>query len=287
MLKERIRTAIILGIILLALLFVLPLQVFIWTSLLIFAYGAFEWSKLAGFESNIVRTLYSIGAAVVGTLLYIYALGGQLWTPEHKIADNNYYTMVIATIWWAVSTFLVFIYPRGKRIWQHHPIVKALFGYFTLIPAWLALATLREWQYSESSHSGAWLALFVFGIVWAADIGAYFAGKRFGSRKLMPNVSPGKTLEGLLGGVVAVAFFTLIVLWGNGFQREQWPVLIVSSVVLGIISAFGDLSESMLKRDAGMKDSGTIFPGHGGLLDRIDSLNAAMPVFIVIFGHYL
>jgi len=287
LLKERIRTAIILGIVLLAVLFVLPIEIFTWAALAIFAYGAYEWSKLAEIKTFVARLIYSAGAAAIGAAVYFYFLEGKLWTIDFQIASNNKLIMSLACVWWVVSSALVFIYPRGKRIWQHQPVVKAVFGYLTLVPAWLALVTLREWHYDTSFYSGAWLALFVFGIVWAADIGAYFAGKRFGSHKLMPNVSPGKTIEGLLGGVIAVAILTALVLWGQDIDTAHWPILIISSVVLGVISAFGDLSESMLKRDAGMKDSGTIFPGHGGLLDRIDSLTAAMPVFIVIFGHYL
>jgi phosphatidate cytidylyltransferase len=102
----------------------------------------------------------------------------------------------------------------------------------------------------------------------------------------MPKVSPGKTIEGFLGGIVAVVILTLSVLWHQNISLENWLALTICCVVIGVVSAFGDLSESMLKRDAGIKDSGTIFPGHGGLLDRIDSLTAAMPVFLVFFTHY-
>lgn len=130
------------------------------------------------------------------------------------------------------------------------------------------------------------MALFVFGIVWAADIGAYFAGKKFGAHKLMPNVSPGKTIEGFMGGMIAVVLLTVYVLWNTEVNTSDWIVLTLCCVAIGVISAFGDLSESMLKRDAGMKDSGNILPGHGGLLDRIDSLTAAMPVFLVFFSHF-
>ena len=189
-------------------------------------------------------------------------------------------------MWWAISSFLVLVYPRGNRVWQHQKFVKAVFGYLTLVPAWIALITLREWHYLLDQNSGAWLALFVFGIVWSADIGAYFAGKRFGNHKLMPNVSPGKTIEGFLGGMFAVALLAIVVQWQNGVDAVNWLIPTICGVVIGVISAFGDLSESMLKRDAGMKDSGTIFPGHGGLLDRIDSLTAAMPVFLIFFTHF-
>lgn len=286
MLKQRITTAIVLGIILLAILFFVPIDIFTWLALAIFGYGAFEWSKLAEIKSKTNQLIYSIGLVVIGSLIYIYYLDSTLWSITGQITEQNYNLMFAACIWWAVSSFLVFIYPRGKRVWQHHLVVKSLFGYLTLIPAWLALVTLRDWQHAINFNAGAWLALFVFGIVWAADVGAYFSGKRFGSHKLMPNVSPGKTIEGFMGGIIAVVILTLAVLWNESVSFENWPAMIICCVVIGVISAFGDLSESMLKRDAGIKDSGNIFPGHGGLLDRIDSLTAAMPVFLVFFTHY-
>lgn len=286
MLKERFITAVILGAMLLAILFLLPLDVFTWAALFVFGYGAFEWSKLAEIRQFGYQCLYALGAVIVGASTYMYYLDSTLWTLLGQVTEKNYNLMLLACVWWAISSFLVFIYPRGKRVWQHSPIVKAVFGYFTLIPAWIALVTLREWHYTLDETSGAWLTLFVFGLVWAADIGAYFAGKRFGSHKLMPNVSPGKTIEGFVGGIIAVILLTIAVLIGQDISMENWLVIVLSCVLIGVISAFGDLNESMLKRDAGIKDSGTIFPGHGGLLDRIDSLTAAMPVFIVFFSHY-
>ncbi len=286
MLKQRITTALVLGAILLAILFYVPIQTFTWLALAIFGYGAYEWSKLAEIKSKVNQLIYSLGLVSIGGLTYVYYLDSSLWSVTGEITDKNYNLMFAACIWWAISSVLVLIYPRGKRVWQHNKVVKSFFGYLTLIPAWLALVTLRDWQNVINFNAGAWLALFVFAIVWAADVGAYFAGKRFGSHKLMPNVSPGKTIEGFMGGIVAVVILTLAVLWNQEVSFENWPAMIICCVVIGVISAFGDLSESMLKRDAGIKDSGSIFPGHGGLLDRIDSLTAAMPVFLVFFTHY-
>lgn len=286
MLKQRIITGVILGAILLSALFFVPLEWFKGASLLVFGYGAYEWSRLAEIKQKGYRMMYAFGALVTSVLVYDLYLEQTLWTLTGRITEQNYLLMLLACVWWTISSFLVFIYPRGNRVWQHQPLVKAIFGYLTLVPAWIALITLREWHYLTDANSGAWLALFVFGLVWAADIGAYFAGKRFGSHKLMPNVSPGKTIEGFVGGMIAVAVLAVIVQWQNGLAPADWLIPTVACIAIGIISAFGDLSESMLKRDAGMKDSGSIFPGHGGLLDRIDSLTAAMPVFLVFFTHF-
>ena len=286
MLKQRIITGVILGAILLSALFYVPLEWFKGASLLVFGYGAYEWSKLAEIKQKGYRMLYAFGALAASMVVYQGYLEQNLWTLTGQLTEENYLLMLLACVWWTTSSVLVLIYPRGDRLWQHQPVVKAIFGYLTLVPAWVALITLREWHYFTDSNSGAWLALFVFGLVWAADIGAYFAGKRFGSHKLMPNVSPGKTIEGFLGGMLAVALLAIVVQWQNGLSAADLIIPTLACVVIGIISAFGDLSESMLKRDAGMKDSGTIFPGHGGLLDRIDSLTAAMPVFLIFFTHF-
>lgn len=286
MLKQRIITGVILGAILLSALFYVPLEWFKGASLLVFGYGAYEWSKLAEIKQKGYRMLYAFGALAASMVVYQGYLEQNLWTLTGQLTEENYLLMLLACVWWTISSVLVLIYPRGDRLWQHQPVVKAIFGYLTLVPAWVALITLREWHYFTDSNSGAWLALFVFGLVWAADIGAYFAGKRFGSHKLMPNVSPGKTIEGFLGGMLAVALLAIVVQWQNGLSAADLIIPTLACVVIGIISAFGDLSESMLKRDAGMKDSGTIFPGHGGLLDRIDSLTAAMPVFLIFFTHF-
>ncbi|MBU2883892.1 phosphatidate cytidylyltransferase [Psychrosphaera sp. B3R10] len=286
MLKQRIITALILGALLLLALFNLPSDWFTWLSLGVFGYAAYEWSKLAEIKSAVNQLLYAGGSVALGLALYLGYLEQDLWTITGQLTEQNYLLMLCACCWWFVSSVLVLIYPRGNRVWQHQPIVKAVFGYLTVIPAWLALLTIRQWHYELDVDKGAWLALFVFGIVWAADIGAYFAGRRFGSHKLMPRVSPGKTIEGFLGGMAAVVLLTVYVLWNSETSMDSWFVLILSCVAIGVISAFGDLSESMLKRDAGMKDSGNILPGHGGLLDRIDSLTAAMPVFLVFFSHF-
>ena len=286
MLKQRVITAVLLATLLLAALFALPFDWFAWLSLAIFGYGAYEWSKLAEIKSRLGRLSYAIGAVVVGGGIYQFVFETKLWTLTGNLTQANFTLMILACVWWAISSLLVIIYPRGNRVWQHQPGVKAIFGFLTIIPAWLALLTIREWRYSVDSSYGAWLALFVFGLVWAADIGAYFAGRKFGARKLMPNVSPGKTIEGFMGGMLAVVLLTLYVLWDFDVAISDWFVLTICCVVIGVISAFGDLSESMLKRDAGMKDSGNILPGHGGLLDRIDSLTAAMPVFLVFFSLF-
>jgi phosphatidate cytidylyltransferase len=148
-----------------------------------------------------------------------------------------------------------------------------------LIPTWIGVVSLRTSLYEVDPFYGASLIFYVLGIVWAADIGAFFVGIKFGKHKLRPNVSPGKTLEGLLGGITAsAAIIAFAALHYNVDPSRIWLHIVIGGVTVGV-SALGDLNESMFKRCAGIKDSGTILPGHGGVMDRIDSLTAAFPIF--------
>jgi phosphatidate cytidylyltransferase len=169
----------------------------------------------------------------------------------------------LALCWWLLALVWVFLYPT--------PVSRALcwtVGALVLIPAWLALDLLYQLRPA--------LLLFMLIIVWAADIGAYFSGKRFGRVKLAPSISPGKTWEGVAGGLLAV----LLLVVGRGYWAgSDLAVLVPFCLAVAMISVVGDLTVSIFKRNAGVKDSGSLFPGHGGLLDRIDSVTAAAPLF--------
>jgi phosphatidate cytidylyltransferase len=147
-------------------------------------------------------------------------------------------------------------------------------GFLVLLPAWLVPLTLRELP------DGKWLTLFLMLYVWGADTGAYFAGHRFGRHKLAPRVSPGKTWEGVAGGLATVLLVALAAgIYGFGFGPAALALWVALSLFTGLVSVLGDLFESRLKRIVGVKDSGTLIPGHGGVLDRIDAFTAAAPVF--------
>ena len=156
-------------------------------------------------------------------------------------------------------------------------------GLFVLVPAWVGLNHLRTggFQFGDSTNN-LLLILYVFCVVWVADIGAYFAGRAFGKAKLAPRVSPGKSWAGVWGGLMAVGVFALVVSWLASAGTVQTSLLIVASLATGLVSVLGDLLESMLKRHRGIKDSSQLLPGHGGIMDRIDSLTAAIPVFALI-----
>jgi phosphatidate cytidylyltransferase len=142
---------------------------------------------------------------------------------------------------------------------------------------------LRTNNYAFDEFQGAQLLMYLFMLVWSADVGAYFVGKLTGKHKLMPNVSPGKTIEGFLGGVVCAALLTIIVGISLDWSSEDFITALLVTALITSISVLGDLTESMFKRQAGVKDSGTILPGHGGILDRIDSLTATAPVFALCY----
>jgi phosphatidate cytidylyltransferase len=170
-----------------------------------------------------------------------------------------------ALAWWVFALVWVAIAPaRVNRV------TAAGAGLLVLVPAWLALARLH-------AAGPQWL-LFLILLVVAADVGAYFAGRRFGNNKLAPRVSPGKTWEGVLGGFVAAALLAAVGVW---WFKVDAPRFLALCIVVVVASIIGDLTESLFKRHAGLKDSGRLLPGHGGLLDRVDSVTAAAPVFLI------
>lgn len=173
---------------------------------------------------------------------------------------------------------MVIFYPKSARFWRHSSLLRLLFGILTIVPFFCGMVVLRSWHYADNPYSGALWLLYVMVLVWGADSGAYLFGKLFGKHKLAPKVSPGKTWQGFLGGLATAAVISWA--YGRWVGLDVAPrVLLICSVVAALASVLGDLTESMLKREAGIKDSGHLIPGHGGILDRIDSLTAAVPIF--------
>ena len=153
---------------------------------------------------------------------------------------------------------------------------KVLIGLLILLPAWQGLVLLKQWPL------GNYLIVAVMVLVWGADIGAYFSGRAFGKRKLAPQVSPGKSWEGVLGGLLTCLLIALAVGLSRHWGVVELVLALAGTLLLVMVSVVGDLTESMFKREAGIKDSSNLLPGHGGILDRIDSLTAAIPLFAVL-----
>jgi phosphatidate cytidylyltransferase len=268
MLKQRVITALVLAIIFIAALFGLPAGYFSFFVGAIVLIGAWEWACLAGFPSRWQRALYALFILVV-LLLASFYLGFEGEASPNLDADAIRELLIAGCIWWAIALLLVQGYPSSALLWGHK-ILRLLMGLLVLIPTWVALVYVRQ------QEAGAWLVLLLMLIVAMADSGGYFAGKRFGKHKLASAVSPGKTWEGFAGGFIANCVLALIL---SLTLELSLLLMLVIVVPTSLVSVLGDLLESMLKRHAGIKDSGTILPGHGGILDRVDGVTAAAPVF--------
>ncbi len=273
MLKTRVITALALMALLLPSLFWLPQSA--WALLMAFVVGvaAWEWGGLLGWRQS-GRVVLGTLTALICTALSLAdpaAIGAAGFAPAQPWVRVFY---LCAVLFWSL---LVPFWLRGK--WKLGGIAGLLVGAVLLLPAWLAAVQLRA--------LGAGVLIAVFAIVWMADIAAYFAGRRFGRNKLAPSISPGKTREGAYGAAVGVLCYGLLV--GHFFFATLMPLplWIVVLLVLTVISIIGDLFESLLKRNVGIKDSSNILPGHGGILDRIDSLTSTLPVVAALWLFFL
>lgn len=242
-------------------IYLLPLWlfgVFFW---LIAAAGAYEWAGLSGLTGRLSRIAYLAALALLALITWQFP---ERWP----------LVLWLGVVFWALAALAVIAYPTGGH-WAVHPAFSAPAGLVVAWAAWLALVVIRD------QPGGATWVLWLLFLVWSADIGAYFAGRRFGRRKLAPLVSPGKTWEGLVGGGIISLVITLAMLAPMGALAVWWAPVIV---LLVTVSVFGDLFESVLKRKRGVKDSGSLLPGHGGMLDRIDSVIAVLPVFALVLS---
>lgn len=269
MLKQRIITAIILVPIFIGLLFFFsPLEFGFFTALITLL-AAWEWSHLIGIKKVSSRLLYLLLIAfLLFCMLFIHVV----------------LIFLFSFLCWLIALVLIIFYPRGSNWWSKHIFWRGLMGVLVLIPCWAAVNFIRN------QSDGIYALLFLFVLIWGADSAAYAVGKMWGKNKLAPRVSPGKSIQGLLGALAFAIVGALFAEWLCQIPRQVWPWGIVLALITVLFSVVGDLFESMLKRQAGLKDSGKLIPGHGGLLDRIDSLTAAAPIFAlgaILLGMYL
>lgn len=284
MLKYRLLTAIVLIPIVIAALFLLSPANFGLVVIAVSALGAWEWAQFAGWHSQVKR----VGLAIVFAVIL---LAMQFSIPDITSLSNSpiiLYGLWAGLVWWIVAIVLVVTYPASAS-WGKSVIIRLLFGVLTIIPFYCGMMALRTVGYQNDTAIGAWWLLYVMLLVWGADSGAYAFGRTIGRNKMAPKVSPGKTWEGLVGGLITAG----IISWVFSAYAPI-PVmpdyLLVTSIIVVVVSVFGDLTESMFKRQSGIKDSSHLIPGHGGILDRIDSLTAAIPVFaglnLLIFNGF-
>ncbi len=256
MLKYRLITAFLLATVFVVALYALADLPWAIALLLFISIGAWEWGGMVGFTQR-GRILFSTAIILFGLMLLPGIASFELfrqWGTFFLIASSSLFWLLLVPVWLA----------RCWRLDNH--ALSALTGVVLLLPPWIALVELR--------HVGPEAVLLVILTVALADSAAYFSGKRFGRHKLAPNISPGKTWEGLAGGMLTVSLFATVLC-----LRLQWsPWLLVGFLAIVILSVMGDLFESLVKRQAGLKDSGCLLPGHGGVLDRIDGLTSTLPL---------
>jgi len=266
---QRVITALILIPLVVAGVLYLPTLYLALLLMLVVILGGLEWTRLAGLESTPAKLMYS--------LILVSFMAG-LASIFHLYPLSVFAFSLLFTLFWILIAFKLI---RLKSL-STHPSAgfgKSVMGVLVLVPAWSSL-----WLIHALYQDGPYLLLFLMVLIWTADSGAYFAGSRWGRVKLAPLISPGKSREGVYGGLAGAALCGVLLYFLRP-ETGALPLLILLSVVVALFSVVGDLFESLMKRQAGIKDSGNLLPGHGGVLDRIDSLTAASPVFL--FGLLL
>lgn len=260
MLKSRVITAIILLVLFLSALFLLPTVAWTALVLVVVMQATTEWSRLSKLEGMAAKAYWG------ATLLIMFAM---VWS-DARAADVSAHLP-----FYGISAFLWLLLVPTWMIagWKvQNPWLMSLVGWAVLIPTGLAMLDLRA--------ISPWLLLFIMGLVWVADSTAYFAGRKFGKRKLAPSISPGKTWEGVIGAMLGVSCYVILV-WSLNSDLSHTallPILLLAAWWWVGLAVIGDLFESAIKRQAGVKDSGALLPGHGGLLDRIDALTSTLPL---------
>ncbi len=260
MLKARIITGLILASLVLAGLFWLNTAGVAALLAVVIAIGAFEWAGLCAVQ----------GARRVLYVLFILGLCGlSVFLPVRAV-------LIPGVVWWVYAMWDLVVRADGRTGLWRHPGTELLIGVLVLVPAWRACVALKAWNPARPE----WLFMLLF-LVWAADTVAYFVGRAFGRRRLAPKVSPGKTIEGAAGGLAGAALLVFAWTMAAGYSGGMAVRTAAFAALVAAFSVAGDLVESKGKRLRGVKDSGRLLPGHGGMLDRIDALTAAAPVFVL------
>ncbi|HZX81301.1 MAG TPA: phosphatidate cytidylyltransferase [Lysobacter sp.] len=269
MTRTRIAAALVMAPVAIAAIWFLPTPWMMVAAAIVFLAGLWEWFNLAEVEDSLAKSVLLV--ANLGLMVAI------VWASRSRDGSTLVLYQVgalVGVVWWLVALLWLGRYQFGSNHESWARALKLAAGTLAVVPAWCALT----WLHAESPNGHRWL-LTSLAAIWAADTGAYFAGRHLGRHKLAPRVSPNKTIEGLLGGViVGTVVAVLFSLLADATLADLPKVALVAAASI-LVSVIGDLFESLLKRHAGKKDSGTLIPGHGGVLDRIDAVLAALPVF--------
>lgn len=259
MLKQRVITAVFLVLLVFVAVLLLPPNLFAICCLVVFlTLGGWEWTRLIGLK-DMPQAWSVVLLIAIGLIIYLVGLA--------------WYVIAVGVVWWVMILGLLTMYRQESDFYTSRAWLLRLSGILVLVPAWLAITRLQ-------AHDPK-LVLYLVFLVAATDTGAYFVGKALGKNKLAPHLSPGKTLQGVKGGLAAALLWAVLGAAYFGFHGAAWMYFLLLSLIAAAISVAGDLFESLVKREGGFKDSGTLLPGHGGVLDRIDGLLAALPVFVL------
>ena len=262
MLLPRILSAIVMAVLFVCAVFVLKTSYFIFAMAAVVILAGWEWARLSGVSNQAGRILFAV---FIGAVCLVVL--------NCNLQKTSLY---LSPLLWGLALYWVMRYP-AELIWRH-VFSRLLFGVFVLVTTWSALVVLKQ-----SDNFVVWV-LLLMGLIWGADSGAYFAGKAFGKRKLARFVSPGKSWEGVVGGLVLTQVGVVIFTMLSDFTLSNWCVLAIIALITSSVSVLGDLTESLFKRHEALKDSSHLIPGHGGVMDRVDSLTAAAPIYVLLLS---
>ncbi len=264
MLLQRTLTALVLAPLAILIILLSSNAVFALIVAIAFLGALWEWTQLSGLRNQILRA---------GLLLLAVVVFGAMWW--YRATPLTPLLLALGVAWWLLACLWLRHFAFAAAPTRENLALKLLAGALVIFPAWVAITRLH----ANLPH-GHWWTLLALVIVWVSDIGAYFSGRAFGKRKLAPQISPGKTWAGVYGAMAAGVLVAVIGGWLLDVRNSQLLGLALLAFVTVAVSIVGDLIESLMKRHSQVKDSGTLFPGHGGLMDRLDSVFAALPVFV-------
>jgi phosphatidate cytidylyltransferase len=267
MFKQRLITGLILIVIGYYFITIASIKTFLLVEAFITILCALEWSKIAKYETAVQKITF--------LLALLIAIAALVYLPIYFFGS-------LVVCWWAFALYWVLAYQQNKIIWPSSPITLGLIGVLIIAPLLYSAYQLKFYDENYGSHS----LLFVIILIALTDMMAYFVGKTMGNYKLADKVSPKKTWEGIIGGVVSTALLSVPIAYWCRVTETVNPWVILPAVIIAAVSVLGDLTESVCKRNAGIKDSGNILPGHGGVLDRFDSYTSGVPIAYLLL-HFM
>jgi phosphatidate cytidylyltransferase len=265
MLRQRILTALLLvPVILIGVVFIKTSGLAVFFGIIV-SIGAWEWTKFAEVKRLTFRICYV--AIVVVVLSVSYFIKEEPW---------SIFVTYLGALWWLIAFASIVAVEKNFYTITKSTLITLFIGLLVLVPAWQSIILIH----GRAAGDGPMLLIFLLLLIWTADVSAYFSGRKWGNKKLSPTISPGKTWQGAIGGIIACFFLALI--FGIKTQVHVYDIIIFLTLtsLTVMVSIIGDLFESLMKRRVNLKDSGNLLPGHGGVLDRIDSLCAAAPFYL-------